>query len=228
MKPYIICFMMSSVDGRIKQNNWLLKNPPRIYEEHAAKIKTDGWIVGRITMEEFSSKKLRRKRHGRFDVPKKDFVGKYNTKTFAIAIDPHGKLNWDSNMVDTEHVISVLTEQVSGDYLDHLRSKNVSYIFGGKMSLDLRMALNKLAAKFPIKRLTLQGGGGVNGSFLKAGLIDELRLLVCPVADGATGVPTVFDVEAGYTTRKAASLKLCSAKIVNRDFVMLQYMIKDA
>jgi riboflavin biosynthesis pyrimidine reductase len=217
--------MMSSVDGRIKQNNWPIKNPGRIYEEHAAKIKTDGWIVGRITMEEFSSKKIRRKRPGQFDVPKEDFVGKYNTKTFAIAIDPHGKLNWDSNMVDTEHVISVLTEQVSADYLDYLRSRNVSYIFGGKTSLDLKKALNKLAAKFSIKRLTLQGGGGVNGSFLKAGLIDELRLLVCPVADGATGVPTVFDVEAGYTRRKAARLKLHSAKIVNQDFIMLQYTL---
>ena len=225
MKPYIICFMISSVDGRIKQNNWPIKNPGRIYEEHAAKIKADGWIVGRITMQEFSSKNPRRKRPGRFDVPKGDFVAKYNTKTFAIAIDPRGKLSWDSNMVDTEHVISVLTEQVSADYLDYLRSRNVSYIFGGKTSLDLKKVLNKLAAKFPIKRLTLQGGGGVNGSFLKAGLIDELRLLVCPVADGATGVPTVFDVEAGYTRRKAARLKLRSAKIVNQDFVMLQYTL---
>jgi riboflavin biosynthesis pyrimidine reductase len=217
--------MISSVDGRIKQNNWPLKNPARIYEEHAAKIKADGWIVGRITMQEFSSKNPRRKRPGRFDVPKGDFVAKYNTKTFAIAIDPRGKLSWDSNMVDTEHVISVLTEQVSADYLDYLRSRNVSYIFGGKTSLDLKKVLSKLAAKFPIKRLTLQGGGGVNGSFLKAGLIDELRLLVCPVADGATGVPTVFDVEAGYTRRKAARLKLRSAKIVNQDFVMLQYTL---
>jgi hypothetical protein len=49
--------------------------------------------------------------------------------------------------------------------------------------------------------------------------------LVCPVADGTTRVPTVFDAEAGYTTRKAAGLKLHSAKIVNQDFVMLQYMI---
>jgi riboflavin biosynthesis pyrimidine reductase len=217
--------MISSVDGRIKQNNWPIKNPGRIYEEHAAKIMTDGWIVGRITMEEFSSKNPRRKRPGRFDVPKGDFVGEYNTKTFAIAIDPHGKLNWDSNMVDTEHIISVLTEQVSADYLDYLRSRNVSYIFGGKTSLDLKKALNKLAAKFSIKRLTLQGGGGVNGSFLKAGLIDELRLLVCPVADGATGVPTVFDVEVGNTRRKAARLKLRSAKIVNQDFIMLQYTL---
>ena len=76
-----------------------------------------------------------------------------------------------------------------------------------------------------LDRLTLQGGGSVNGSFLKAGLIDELRLLVVPIADGATATPTVFDVEPGYTKRKAAKLKLRSAKVVNRDFVMLEYTV---
>jgi riboflavin biosynthesis pyrimidine reductase len=225
MKPYIICFMMSSVDGRIKQNNWGYKDPGRIYEAAASKIKSDGWIVGRVTMEEFSSKRPYRKRPGKFEVPKEDFIADYDTKTFAVAIDPHGKLSWDSNRVDTEHVISVLTERVSADYLDYLRSRNVSYIFGGRTSLDLKKVLGKLAAKFPIKRLTLQGGGSVNGSFLKAGLIDELRLLVVPIADGATATPTVFDVEPGYTERKAAKLKLRSAKVVNRDFVMLEYTV---
>ena len=38
----------------------------------------------------------------------------------------------------------------------------------------------------------VQGGGGNNGSWLKAGLIDEISLLLAPVADGTTGVPTVF------------------------------------
>ena len=66
MKPYIICFMMSSVDGRIKQNNWGYKDPGRIYEAAASKIKSDGWIVGRVTMEEFSSKRPYRKRPGKF------------------------------------------------------------------------------------------------------------------------------------------------------------------
>jgi hypothetical protein len=42
---------------------------------------------------------------------------------------------------------------------------------------------------------------------------------------GRMEVPTVFDVEAGYTRRKAARLKLRSAKIVNQDFVMLQYTL---
>jgi hypothetical protein len=44
-----------------------------------------------------------------------------------------------------------------------------------------------------VKRLLLEGGGGANGAFLRAGLVDELHLTLCPAVDGATGAPSVFD-----------------------------------
>jgi riboflavin biosynthesis pyrimidine reductase len=36
-----------------------------------------------------------------------------------------------------------------------------------------------------MERLLLEGGGKSNGSFLRAGLIDEISLAVCPAVDGA-------------------------------------------
>ena len=39
----------------------------------------------------------------------------------------------------------------------------------------------------------LEGGGGANGALLRAGLIDELSLVICPVIDGSTGGPIVFN-----------------------------------
>ena len=39
----------------------------------------------------------------------------------------------------------------------------------------------------------LEGGGKSNGSFLRAGLIDEISLAVCPAVDGARGGPYAFD-----------------------------------
>ncbi|HET9002923.1 MAG TPA: dihydrofolate reductase family protein, partial [Gemmatimonadaceae bacterium] len=41
----------------------------------------------------------------------------------------------------------------------------------------------------------LEGGGKINGSFLRAGLIEEVSVLVAPVADGRIGTPALFDVE---------------------------------
>ena len=85
-------------------------------------------------------------------------------------------------------MITVLTEQVSDDYLAFLQSKGVSYLFGGKTDLDWERVLEKLRKEFGIRKLLLEGGGKINGSFLAANLIDELSVLVAPIADGAIGL----------------------------------------
>ena len=80
MKPFIICHMLGSLDGRIKQNIWGLEGRPNYFEETAEKIKTDGWLVGRITMQEFSSKKNHLKRDAVSKIPRKDFVALQDNK----------------------------------------------------------------------------------------------------------------------------------------------------
>jgi 2,5-diamino-6-(ribosylamino)-4(3H)-pyrimidinone 5'-phosphate reductase len=224
MKPYVICHMLGSVDGRIKQNIWGFKNHHKYFEETAEKIKADAWLVGRVTMQEFSSKKKYDLGKGRVSITKDDFVAQ-QSKTYAVVIDPSGKCFWDTNMVSTEHVIEVLTKKVSTRYLQHLRSRNVSYIFGGNNSLDLNLVLKKLHKLFDIKTLRIDGGGHVNGSFLKAGLIDEFSLVLAPVADGTIGAPTVFESEKGYGKRKATQFVIKSVKRVYDDFLWIRYLV---
>jgi 2,5-diamino-6-(ribosylamino)-4(3H)-pyrimidinone 5'-phosphate reductase len=229
MKPYVICHMLGSVDGRIKQDIWNFKDHHRYFEETAEKIPVDAWLVGRVTMQEFSSKQEHSLPPSQEDLPKTDFVANQPEKSFAVVIDPAGKCFWDTNMVSTEHVIEVLTEKVPTNYLEHLRSKNVSYIFGGPDELDLEMVLQKLHDLFNIKTVRIDGGGHVNGSFLKAGLIDEFSLVLAPVADGTIGSPTVFEVEEGYGKRQATQFKLKSVEQIYDDFLWIRYqVIKDA
>lgn len=225
MRPYIICHMLGSVDGRIKQDIWGFKDHHKYFEEPASKIKADAWLVGRVTMQEFSSKKATALPAGRVNVPKGDFVGDHNAKTYAVVIDPSGKCRWDTNMVSTEHVIAVLTEKVSTRYLAHLREKNVSYVFGGEKSLDLNVVVKKLYNLFGIKRLRIDGGGHVNGSFLKAGLIDEFSLVLAPLADGTIGSPTTFEAEEGYGKRKATQFTIKSVKRIYNDFLWIRYLV---
>ena len=45
------------------------------------------------------------------------------------------------------------------------------------------MVLDKLASRFQIKTLLLEGGGKINGSMLRIGAIDELSILVAPAVD---------------------------------------------
>ncbi|WP_062544714.1 RibD family protein [Rufibacter tibetensis] len=182
-------------------------------------------MVGRVTNQEFSSKETYSIEGDHNPIPKEDFVAEQEAKTYAVVIDPSGKCFWDTNMVSTEHVIEVLTEQVSAGYLAHLRSKNVSYLFGGKDELDLDLVLRKLYSLFGMKTVRIDGGGHVNGSFLKAGLIDEFSLVLAPVADGTTGSPTVFEAEKGYGNRKATQFKIKSVDRIYDDFLWIRYLV---
>jgi len=224
-KPYVICHMLGSVDGRIKQNIWGFTDHHKYFEETAEKIEADAWLVGRVTMQEFSSKHNYALAPGKEDIAKEDFVADQPVKSFAVVIDPSGKCFWDTNMVSTEHVIEVLSEKVSGAYLEHLRSRNVSYIFGGAEELNLELVLQKLGSLFGIRTARIDGGGHVNGSFLKAGLIDEFSLVLAPVADGTIGSPTVFEAEAGYGSRKATQFKIKSVEQIYEDFLWIRYLV---
>ena len=50
-RPYVICHMLPSIDGRIVLRDWKLKNGTREYEQTAATFDADAWIIGRISME---------------------------------------------------------------------------------------------------------------------------------------------------------------------------------
>ncbi len=223
MKPHISCLMMTSLDGRIQQKNWGLPEDEDLFEEIAAKIPWDAWIVGRVTMQGFTETRPRPPRRGRFRVPPGDFVADHGAKTFAVGLDPHGKLKFRNNRAEGEHIISVLTGRASAEHRDYLRSKNVSYILGGERDLDLHLVVRKLAKLFSIKHLSVQGGGKNNGSFLKAGLLDELYLILMPLADGTVGTPTLFDAEEGYSRRKATHFRLKSSKPLRDGALLLRY-----
>src|SRR5512142_750188 len=113
MRPYVICHMLPSVDGRIVLRDWKLGNASREYERTAATFDADAWIIGRISMEPYAGKARVPARRTRERIPRVDFVAGHDAQSFAIAIDPSGKLRWTSSEIDGEHVITILTESVS-------------------------------------------------------------------------------------------------------------------
>jgi 2,5-diamino-6-(ribosylamino)-4(3H)-pyrimidinone 5'-phosphate reductase len=55
-RPYVICHMMPSIDGRIVTRDWNLQNTSREYERTAATFDADAWIIGRISMDPYAGK----------------------------------------------------------------------------------------------------------------------------------------------------------------------------
>jgi riboflavin biosynthesis pyrimidine reductase len=191
--------MMASVDGRIVTGRWPdLGEGWGEYERTGATYGADAWMCGRITMEPLARRvrpeaEVAREHAG--SAPREDFRAPGAYDSFAFAIDPSGRLAWEANDIGGDHVVAILSGRVSDEYLAFLRERGVSYLLAGGRDVDLSLALEKIGARFGVRTLLLEGGGRINGGMLRAGLIDEVSLLVVPVADGRTGTPALFDVQ---------------------------------
>jgi 2,5-diamino-6-(ribosylamino)-4(3H)-pyrimidinone 5'-phosphate reductase len=224
MKPYIICHMVSSVDGKIDGTALSSVMADGEYEATGAKLKGDAWICGRTTMQQhFAQKKPFVSASGKPAGPRSVFVAR-RAKSYAISVDTRGKLRWSGGDLDGDHLICVVSEQVPEDYLDMLQQAGVSYIVAGKASVNLRKAVNQLRKHFGIRTLLLEGGGHINGAFLQAGLVDELSLLVAPGIDGRHEIPAVFD-GLSQSKKKAVALRLKSLERRKRDTLWLRYEV---
>ncbi len=227
MRPYIICHMLSSIDGRIDGSSLKQVAAGNDYEATGALLKGDAWICGRTTMElHFAAKRpfvsRSKKRTGRPSV----HVAR-RAASYAVSVDTRGRLNWPGNDVYGDHLICVLSESAPEDYLTMLRRKGISYIVTGRSSVDLVRAVTVLRKQFGIKTLLLEGGGHINGGFLQARLIDELSLLVVPGIDGRRGIPAVFDGLAP-SPANAVPLKLKSVDKRRNGILWMRYKVVGA
>ena len=164
MRPRVICHMFASIDGRIITGGWPLSAEQRRHNEEVhASYDPDGWICGRVTMEPFAKgvrpdADVAREHDG--GAPRADFSAPGEHDSFAFAIDASGKLAWESNDIDGDHVVAILSERVSDEYLAFLRERGVSYLLAGARDVDLPLALEKIGERF-----------GVAGDVVPRGLV---------------------------------------------------------
>lgn len=232
MKPRIICHMMSSIDGRLLAERWsepFQKDKESMYEpyfEVRSELKGKASIIGRNTVQKDFIV-------GTFDYlnykPAKEFrpfIGKH-WEHFFIVFDSKGKIAYNSDNLEGSGVIAVLSENVSDEYLTTLREKNISYLFAGKDGNDIEKALETLFHDFGFDTLLLEGGGTLNGSFLKADLIDELSVLVYPGLDGLSGKPSIIDYKGSENElpAKGQKVEFLSVELLSDGIIWTRYKI---
>jgi riboflavin biosynthesis pyrimidine reductase len=230
MKPHVICHMVSSVDGRILSSRYRPKgaNSANLFERIHDQLAGDAWLVGRVTGQEFA-KRDAYPAEATQTWPRTPWLSKRDADAYGVVLDAHSKIAWGRSDIGGDPIIVVLTEQVSDAHLEGLRAEGVSHIFAGQQQLNLALALEILNRELSIERLLLEGGGGANGAFLRAGLVDELSLVILPAVDGAKGAPSVFDSserEAGVPAPVTA-MSLKDMQRLDGGAVWLRYEIRN-
>ena len=240
MKPHVICHMVSSVDGRTLNSRWRPdgKLASALFERLHDELGGDAWLIGRVTGQEFAKGKPypavtdqifpRENWFARRDAKAGD-VKASDVKAYGVALDCNGKIAWGRSDIGGDPIVAVLSRQVSDAHLAGLRNEGVSYIFAGDTELDLGLVLEILNRELGVKRLLLEGGGGANGAFLRAGLVDELSLVLCPAVDGAKGAPSVFDSAEPLTgpTAPVEAMTLESSNVLDGGAVWLRYRLRN-
>src|SRR5689334_18714809 len=205
MKPHVACLMASSVDGRTHHSRWRPKGAGAdLFEKVHDELGGDAWLIGRVTGSEFAKgQPYPATASERFPRTAWFAPKAAGAKAYGVVLDARGKIGWGRSDIGGDPIVVVLTEEVADSHLAGLRGEGVSYIFAGKSEIDLKLALDILNRDLGIKRLLLEGGGGANGALLRAGLVDELYLILCPAIDGAKGAPAVFDSPETESDRRA-------------------------
>ena len=230
MIPKIICHIMSSVDGRLLPGRWTQPydgtSSSVLFKDYAEIGKTlgaDAWMFGKATTKEVFPYKF---------IPKSDktaasgkiYIGNRDTPRLFITVDPDADILYTDNRLRGDNILTVLGTNATVDYLQMLEDKGISYIVLND-PMNLREAMEIIHERFRINKISLQGGGIIDGAMLAAGLLDELSLVIYPGIDGNAASPSIFEYIGASNERPAndQTLELLSSETRSYGIVWLHY-----
>lgn len=223
-RPYTVCYMMTSVDGRI--DCAMTEKLPGVEDYYPLldELRLPSAVSGRVTAE------LEIAERGRYQPRDNTAVGREIISKkcdspcgYDIIVDTKGVLLWKQAEEYEKPMIIILSEQTAGEYLDYLDGKNISYIVTGKNKTDLARAGLILKERFGVERMGVVGGAAINTAFLDAGLLDEVIVLVGAGIDGRASYPPVFN--SPEEDRRPVPLELVEVKSFASGAVLIRYRV---
>lgn len=110
-------------------------------------------------------------------------------------------------------------------YKAYLRSLGISYLICGTDKPDLELLCKKAKDLLHVESMMLAGGGTINWSFVQAGLVDEMSIVMAPAADGNPDTQPLFLAKPGLSTDAPVVFKLLDVEKLADDFLWLHYAV---
>ena len=219
MLPYVILHIGMSIDGRI---DWGVGDEG-LYYELAAHFNADAMLTGSRTMlAAYASQ----------DTPHEDDEPLESRELhplhvpLLVVVDSRGQVRGWSQIKKEPYwrnAMALCSRSTPQEYLDHLQKRHVEYVVTGDDRVDLRAALEELNARYGVKTVRVDSGGILNGALLRAGLVDEVSVLIGPCLVGGTTPRSIFVAPDLTSAEGVIPLKLIHMEAVRGDTIWLRY-----
>lgn len=236
-KPYVIIHTHTSIDGNLDIMDLReFEEASRQYQElsldpEKQQFGIQGYLNGKTTTEDnMTFYKKPKLDENVAPVLEGDYVAIPDAPMYYLAMDTRGELAFEENTFGyggvPSHIVVVLTEQVSNAYKDFLRKKKISYIIAGKDQIDYDVMLDKFYNLFHIKRMMVGGGGTINWSMVQNGLVDEISVILAPIANADPEGHRFFVAKEPYSSIKETAFQLKSVEELEYGTLWIRYSVK--
>ncbi|MBQ5828695.1 MAG: dihydrofolate reductase family protein [Alistipes sp.] len=225
MRPYTICHMIASVDGRIDCDMTEQIEGGNEYYEALEALGCPSMMMGRVTMQMHYALSEPFVASDTTPVGREAYHIARKADGYCIGVDTHGRLQWGEKEFDGQALLVITDEKCPKAYHNRLTEQAISWIAVGENGINFARAMEILHEAFGIERLVVTGGGHINGALLEAGLLDKVSFMLAPGIDGREGMAVVFDGIADKG-RPATQLRLESLKQMG-ETVWIRYKFKN-
>jgi len=228
-KPFVTLKAAMSIDGKIAtktgDSKWITSKDTRDFS-HRLRFQYDAILVGIGTvlkdnpyLDYTPTQTLPHKWGGR--------KGGGSIKRFTkIIIDSSAKLPLNAHLFKNSRVILATTKMAPLNKLKKLEKKGVEILVLEKnKKVDLLKLMEELG-KREISNLLIEGGGAINESALRLGIVDKVYFFISPKIIGGKNAKTPVEGEGIENLKEAILLKETRCQRIGEDFLVEGYVYR--
>src|SRR5919198_62633 len=155
------------------------------------------------------------------------FVKNKEKDPARIIVDSTGRIPFESKILQTASKIKTIvavTKRAPYDKIHKIKDTGAMVITAGTEIVDLKEVFLFLK-KIGFKKILVEGGGELNWSLLRLGIVDELIVTIAPKIVGGRLATTLVEGDGYAKVAEAIKMKLTNVMKQNNGEIVLYYKI---
>ncbi len=215
---YVILNAAMSIDGKIstRENDSAISSKLDLVRVHKLRSTVDGIMIGISTV--LGDDPMLNVRYSA--------TGTKNPT--RIIIDSKARIPLNSRIIESSNKIQTIiavTHNASSRKIKEIQKKGAQVLVYGNGKVNLRNLFQQLE-KMGLKKIIVEGGGEINWSVLKLGLVNELVVTISPVVIGGRDAKTLVEGKGFTNISDGIKMKLSNKIIQNENEIVLFYKLR--